>query len=299
MAKKLGKGLDAVFSTTFAESASESEEVIQLAVNEIRPNPYQPRHDFDPESLKELAASIAEHGILQPVLVRPSTAGFELVAGERRWRAAQLAGHATLPAVVRALDERSMMEIALIENLQRADLNPIEEAEAYQRLISEFSLREEEVAQRVGKSRPYIANTLRLLRLPAQTQQAVRSGHLSAGHARALVGLPEAQIKHLTERILAEGLNVRETEALVREIQAPLRSAARTQRAPLRADEEQYWRELAKSLQEMLGLPVRLRSSSRRPALEIDLSPQESSTILYRFLDRVAQLHVSRETDRE
>ncbi|MBE3556514.1 MAG: ParB/RepB/Spo0J family partition protein [Firmicutes bacterium] len=299
MAKKLGKGLNAVITTTFTESASENEEVVQLAVDEIRPNPYQPRHDFDPESLKELAASIAEHGILQPILVRPSAVGFELVAGERRWRAAQLAGHATLPAVVRALDERSMMELALIENLQRADLNPIEEAEAYQRLIHEFSLREEEVAQRVGKSRPYIANTLRLLRLPTQTQQAVRSGHLSAGHARALVGLPEEQIKRLTERILAEGLNVRETEALVREVQEPARSAAGNQRAHLREDEERHWREMAKSLQEMLGLPVRLRSSSRRPALEIDLSPQESSTVLYHFLDRVAQLHVSRETDRE
>lgn len=197
---------------------SPSEVLLELSVAAIRPNPYQPRVEFDEVALAELAASIREVGILQPVIVRRIDVGrYELIAGERRWRAAQRAGLTLVPALVRAVDDRTSLEHAVVENLQRSDLNPLEEAAAYRQLIDEFSLTQDQVAQRVGKSRPAVANTLRLLQLPGSVQRLVRAGELSAGHARALLALSDSELQTaLAVRAVKSGLSVRDLEELVR-----------------------------------------------------------------------------------
>ena len=209
----LGKGLEALFVENETDEITPS----ALKIGEIEPNRGQPRHDFDETALAELADSIREHGVLQPLLVRPMPNGkYQIVAGERRWRASRMAGLTELPVIIRDLDEAAAMEVALIENLQRSDLNPMEEAMGYQELTQQHGYTQEQVAKRVGKSRPAVANALRLLALPEGTARLVRDGKLSSGHARALLGLPEADmIPALAEGICQEGLSVRETERLV------------------------------------------------------------------------------------
>lgn len=193
-------------------------DLLRLPITAIRPNTFQPRVDFDEAELDELAASVAEVGVLQPVLVRRIDVGrYELVAGERRWRAAQRAGLTHVPALVRDVSDREALEEAVVENLHRADLNALEEAAAYRQLIDEFGLSQEDVARRVGKTRPAVANTLRLLQLPPVVQRLVRSGALGAGHARALLALPEARSQlELAERVVADELSVRQVEEAVR-----------------------------------------------------------------------------------
>jgi ParB family chromosome partitioning protein len=196
---------------------SDGSYLMELPVSAIEPNPDQPRTDFDPDQLSELAASIKEVGLLQPIVVRPlGGQSYQLVAGERRWRAAQLAELSVIPAVVRPTDEGDLLRDALLENLHRVQLNPLEEAAAYQQLLTDFGCTHDELSQRVQRSRPYITNTIRLLRLPAPVQRRVASGVLSAGHARALLGLDDSeQIERLAQRIVAEGLSVRATEEAV------------------------------------------------------------------------------------
>lgn len=196
-------------------------DLLRLPITSIRPNVYQPRVDFDEAELDELAASVAEVGVLQPVLVRRVDVGrYELVAGERRWRAAQRAGLTHVPALVREVSDRGALEEAVVENLHRADLNALEEAAAYRQLIDEFGLSQEEVARRVGKTRPAVANTLRLLQLSPVIQRLVRSGALGAGHARALLGLSDAREQlELAERVVADELSVRQVEEAVRAAQ--------------------------------------------------------------------------------
>ena len=216
--KALGKGLGALFRSSPVEETAPAN-VTELAVADVRPNPYQPRGDMDPERLGELVESIRVHGILQPLVVRKHEDGFELVAGERRLRAAQAAGVEHVPVVVRECTNRQMLELALIENLQREDINPIDAAAAFRKLIDEFDLTQEELAACVGKSRPSVANTLRLLNLPPDIRTQVASGELSEGHARALLGLedsPDLQ-RRLADRVMAQHLTVRDTERLVRE----------------------------------------------------------------------------------
>src|SRR5215813_670582 len=210
----LGRGLRALLEGT--EAVGEAE-LLQLPVSQVHPNPYQPRQHFDTERLQELASSLKAQGLLQPIVVRRQLHGFELIAGERRWRAAQMAGLETIPALVRRANDEEVLGLALLENLQREDLNPLEEARAYQRLQNEFHLRQEDVAQYVGKDRSSIANALRLLKLPQVLQEDLEAGRLTMGHARALLALEseEAQLR-LREQILAAGLSVRETEAQVR-----------------------------------------------------------------------------------
>jgi ParB family chromosome partitioning protein len=189
----------------------------ELPIGAIRPNPYQPRDRFDEEGLGALADSIREVGLLQPVLVRPAGDGFELIAGERRWRAARRAGLAAIPAIVRATDDRKALEQALVENLQRDDLNPLEEAAAYQQMIEDFSMTHEQVATSVGKSRAAVTNTLRLLQLPPSIQRALRDEQLSMGHARALLGTPDRAFQEaLARRTISEDLSVRAVEDAVR-----------------------------------------------------------------------------------
>jgi ParB family chromosome partitioning protein len=212
----LGRGLDALIPVDTGEAASG--ELKQLPVGSIRPNRYQPRGEFDEAALSELAASIRELGVLQPVLVRPAGDGtFELIAGERRWRAAQEAGMTSVPALVRTVTDDGALEQALVENLQRDDLNPVDTARAFQRLCGEFGLTQDQIADRVGKSRSAVANTLRLLHLSPRIQGFVASGVLSAGHARALLGTDDEKLREeLADKILASALTVRAVEEAVR-----------------------------------------------------------------------------------
>lgn len=212
----LGRGLDALLGGLNPDTGATPGEVKNIPLAAISPNPHQPRKEFDPAALEDLASSIKSQGVLQPILVRPLEAQpgtFELVAGERRLRASKLAGLTEIPALVRALDDRESLAIALIENLQREDLNAMEEAEGYRQLLDQFFVTQEDLARQIGKSRPTLANALRLLQLPAEVQEDVRRGKLSAGHARALlaVGDPEAA-EGLRRRILAKNLTVRQAE---------------------------------------------------------------------------------------
>jgi ParB family transcriptional regulator, chromosome partitioning protein len=188
----------------------------ELGMDQVRPCSFQPRKDFDDESLKDLAASIKEQGIIQPLVVRPRDGVFELIAGERRWRAAQMAGLKKVPAVIREADDREVVEMALVENLQRENLNPIEEAIGYQQLIGQFELRQEEAAQKVGKSRASVANALRLLKLPETVQSFLKEGQISVGHAKVILGLSDdSQRLNIAKRVSKDRLSVRETEAIV------------------------------------------------------------------------------------
>lgn len=201
--------------------AADGPRVLRIPLNRLHPCPFQPRKDFDEPALRELADSIRERGIVQPLLVRPSGAGYELIAGERRWRAAQLAGLTEVPVIVREAGDDAVLELALIENLQREDLNPLEEAQGYQQLIAQFQLRQEDVATKVGKSRVTVANALRLLKLPPEVQGYVRNGTVSVGHAKVILGLvAPAEQKLATDRVIRDGLNVRQTEDLVAALQA-------------------------------------------------------------------------------
>lgn len=230
MVKKrgLGKSLDALlaYTSTETESAVEvegklQEKLTQLAVDSVQPGKYQPRRDMDPQALEDLANSIRSQGIIQPLIVRPIGSHFEIIAGERRWRAAKLAGLETVPVIIRAIPDESAMAIALIENIQREDLNPIEEAVALQRLIEEFGMTHQHVAEAVGKSRTTVTNLLRLLALAEDVRIMLERGLIEMGHARALLTLPEAVQIEIGQMIIARGLSVRETENLVRKVQSP------------------------------------------------------------------------------
>lgn len=197
-------------------------QITEIQVDQIRPSPRQPRASIGGEAFEELVASIREHGVLQPVIVRPVPGGYELVAGERRWRAAVAAGLRVVPAVVREMDDRAAAEAALVENLQREDLNPVDRARAYLKLLEEFHLTQEEVARRVGKSQPAVANSLRLLSLPNEVLASLESGRISEGHARALLSVQDtSRMLELWKRVESRGLSVRETETLARSVLIP------------------------------------------------------------------------------
>ena len=209
----LGRGIEALFEDE--PQIEEVEEVKELDLSDIRPNPYQPRKRFDDKSLKELSDSIKENGVFQPIIVRKSVNGYEIIAGERRYRASKLAKKKTIPAIIRKFDEIQMMEVAVLENLQREDLTPLEEAQAYEMLQKNLGLTQEEVSKRMGKSRPYIANYLRLLTLPSKTKRLLQHGDLSMGQARTLLGLKDKdKIDALAKRVAKEGMPVRKVEAL-------------------------------------------------------------------------------------
>jgi len=221
----LGKGLDALIPTGDTKGSdgitAHDQGIMRIPTDRIQPNPKQPRSSIDDETLQELAASILEHGILQPLIVskHPEQAIYTLIAGERRWRAAQLAGLSMVPVIERSVTEQGQLELALIENLQRSDLSPLEMAEAYHHLAEDFSLTHEQIAERVGKSRTSVTNTLRLLNLPEQVKKALAENLISEGHARAILGLPtEAAQRSVLSVILRDDLNVRQTEALVKKM---------------------------------------------------------------------------------
>jgi len=212
---RLGRGLDSLLGRS-AEEQPTGKSVVEIPVSKVHPNPNQPRQEFDPVALSELVESVSRNGILQPIIVRPDNDGYELIAGERRWRAAVQAGMTTIAAIVRPASDNESLELSLIENIQRQDLNPIEQARAYKDLIERFALTQEEAAARLGKKRSSIANLLRLLDLPQDIQADVSRGTLSMGHARALLALPDAaEQRRLAARVKNEDLSVRQTERLV------------------------------------------------------------------------------------
>jgi ParB family chromosome partitioning protein len=244
----------------------------------VHPNPYQPRPHVDPERLQELASSLKAQGLLQPIVVRRDREGFELVAGERRWRAAQMAGFETIPALVKPASEEEVLGLALLENLQREDLNPLEEARAYQRLQSEFHLRQEDVAQYVGKDRSSIANALRLLKLPQVLQEDLEAGRLSMGHARALLALEsEEEQLRLRDQTLAAGLSVRETEDQVRTQKRPTPDG-RAKPLHLLALEE--------TLQQYFGTRVAIRPGRKHGKIEITYTGEDDLQRLLTLLQR-------------
>jgi len=243
------------------------ERVQSVASNRIRPCSFQPRKKFTEEALRELADSIKEQGIVQPLIVREKDGFFELIAGERRWRASQLLGLAEVPVIVRKADDRAVLELALIENLQRENLNPIEEAQGYSQLIEQFQLKQEEVATKVGKSRTVIANALRLLKLSTAIQDAVRDGLLSVGHAKVILGLAnEKQQKIAADRVLKDGLNVRQTETLVTRLQTR-GTTGKNPTGPLVHDANIV--DVENRLRERFGTKVRLKYSQGKGSIDI------------------------------
>ncbi len=275
----LGRGLASLIPTTPTTQAP-----TEIPLDRIRTNPYQPRRHTNEAEIEQLAASIREHGVLQPVLVTETLDGFELVAGERRVRAARLAGLTHIPAVVRELPDRYRLELALVENLQREDLNPIEAALGYRRLIDEFGLSQEEVAARVAKARSTVANTLRLLDQPAEIQAAVAEGRLSEGHARAMAGLAPEEQRRLAALVVAKGLNVRQTEELARRLRAG-DPAASTSLPDLEqqtaAPIEVELARLQDDLQRALGTKVRIARSRRGGRIVIEYYSDEELGRLY------------------
>ncbi|NQS92186.1 MAG: ParB/RepB/Spo0J family partition protein [Chloroflexi bacterium] len=283
----LGKGLDALIPThPEGEILSEFGGVLEVPVTLIGTNPHQPRKSFDQEKLKELAASIKEHGIIQPLVLSTQDAGEEqkyaLIAGERRLRAAQLAGLKTVPAVLREADGQDHLLLALIENVQRADLNPLETASAYQSLAVEFNLSHEEIGKKVGKSRTAVTNILRLLDLPDVVQQAVRKNQISMGHARALLALPNIKAQSAAlQSILTQDLNVRQTESLVTQLKGN-----KIPKPPKKDHKSPELQSLEDDLQSSLGTKVRLtRSKKGSGTITVHYySDEEFNTLMDRFL---------------
>jgi len=277
--KGLGRGLDALLSEWNAQAESPQDEITLVAVEQIRPNPFQPRLTLDEESLAELQSSIEEKGILQPILVRKRDDHYELIAGERRWRAAMRSGLARVPALVREAGDTELLEIALIENIQRRNLNALEEAQAYQKLIEEHGLTQQEVSLRVGKSRVTIANMVRLNQLPDAVKHALLEDRISMGHARALLSLGDSQaMEHLCRRVLEEGLSVRETEKAAT---TPQR-ARKSKSLPSREDQA-YMEDLNRRLSSLLGARVRVAHKGASGFIRIDYKNLDE---LDRILDR-------------
>lgn len=288
----LGKGLDALIPTTGtkqpesgAGSPDDGTGLRELTITSIRPNPNQPRVHFDEESLVELSASIAAIGVLQPILVRPVDDGFELIAGERRWRAAQRAGLSHIPAVVRVTDELASVEQALVENLHRQDLTPLEEAAAYQQLLEDFGMTHEQVATKVGKSRSAITNALRLLTLPASIQQLLADGRLSAGHAKAILGTPNRSLQEsLAKRAVDEQLSVRAVEEAIRGDQ-PKAVAAPTRPQPVSSTlRPPGLLELEQLLGDHLQTSVSVAMTAKHGRVVINFADLEDLERIYRLM---------------
>ena len=260
-----------VFQAPSPPAVTESgEQVRRTPVARVRPCPLQPRKDFSAESLRELADSIREQGIIQPLIVRPQGEGYEIIAGERRWRAAQMAGLTEVPVIVRQADDRAVLEMALIENLQRENLNAIEEAQGYAQLIGPFQLTQEQAALKVGKSRAVVANALRLLKLSPGLQAFVRDGRLSVGHAKVILGLASPEEQELAaERILKKSLNVRQTEDLVSALQKQRGDKNGERTRPGLQGQEAHLAAVQNKIQERFGTKVAVRYHQGRGAIEI------------------------------
>jgi ParB family chromosome partitioning protein len=273
----LGRGLEALIPPAEEDAVAAAQGVVEVPFASITPNPHQPRAPIRDQDLVELAASIEEHGIIQPLVVTRALDGYQLIAGERRWRAARLAGLPTVPVIVKDVAPSEMLELALVENLQRSDLNPLEEAMAYRQLTEEFGLTQEQVARRVGKSRVAVANTLRLLKAARGVQEALLGGMISEGHARALLGLDQAEAQEAALKVvLKRELNVRQTEELVRR----LLGLRREERQPAREDAPET-QALESRFREALGTKVRLARSGKGGRVVIYFYSEEELEALY------------------
>lgn len=282
MAKKggLGKGLDAIFMENATE---DSNHTITLKVSEIEPNRTQPRKEFSDEAMAELADSISRHGVLQPLLVRPlAGGGYQIVAGERRWRACRMAGVSEVPVVIRDLSDSEVMELALIENLQREDLSPVEEALGYHTLIDQYQFTQDEVSKTVGKSRPAVTNALRLLSLPQDLLELVGEGKLSAGHGRTLLAFPdEESMREAAKLAVEQGISVRQLEKLAKKAGEPPSAV----QADKKSRRNTFYDEVELSLNEHLGRRVKVNNKAKnKGVLEIEFYSQEDLTELARLL---------------
>lgn len=278
MAKGLGKGLNALFP---GESLKQSEHVEQIDLKLLKPNPYQPRKVFAEESLQELTESIREHGVLQPIIVRKKGRKYEIVVGERRFRASGKAGLESVPAVVRDMTDQQMMELAILENLQREDLNPVEEAEAYKQLMDALGLTQEQLAFRLGKSRPHIANHLRLLSLPEEVRAMLSDGRLSMGHGRALLGLKnKKQIEPVAQKTAADSLNVRQLEALVQRMNEDVPRETKKEKKDIFITEKET------ELRDFFGTSVNIRKTKNRGKIEIEFFSDEDLERILELLDQ-------------
>ena len=280
--KGLGKGLGALLGD-FDDGSQEENGLKKLPLHKIEPNPDQPRRDFDPEELEELAESIRTHGVIQPLTVREMANGYyQIIAGERRWRASRLAGLEEIPAVIIEADDKKAMELALIENLQRSDLNPVEEANGYDSLIREYGLTQEEAAARVGKSRPAVANALRLLSLCEGVLDKVRSGELTAGHARAILQLKsEKKQLEAAQKISALGLSVRQAEMLCKNM------TREPEKQPPIVLEVNYVAECEKNLSKHLGRGVKIVNGKRKGHFELEFYGQDDLQVLLDALMKI------------
>lgn len=280
----LGRGLEAlIVDTEIAaiepESGPSKDGVSYIDINEIKPNRNQPRKIFDADRLQELADSIQEHGVIQPLIVRSVDNGFELVAGERRWRAARLAGLKSVPCLLRELSEEENALIAIIENMQREDLNPIEEAEGLNRMIDAFGLTQEQVSKSVGKSRPYITNSLRLLKLPVEIKEMLSQGTLTPGHGRALLAMSDPKIQlSVAQKIVSEGLSVRAIEAMVQKKQGAKSPAHK------HAERDANLLQLERELKESLGTKVKIQMAGKKGRIEIEYYSREELERLIELL---------------
>lgn len=268
MAKRgLGKGLDALFISEDVPEKEEKGAIVSLRISEVEPNLAQPRKAFDEEQLLELAASVKEHGIIQPIVVMKNEKGFyTIIAGERRWRAARMAGLKEVPVIIREFDEKTASEVALIENLQRENLNPMEEADGFRNLMDTYGMTQEEVSEKIGKSRSAVANALRLLALKEPVRQLVRDGKLSAGHARTLLSAQDADQIALAERVIAEGLSVRELERIVA-LGRPAKKAPVKYTAEIRDIEERFSKKV--------GAKVRVSGNAKKGKIEIAYASED------------------------
>ncbi|MGM1045815.1 chromosome partitioning protein, ParB family [Paenibacillus uliginis N3/975] len=276
MSKRLGKGLDALIPSL---SINEDDKVVEIPLSQLRANPYQPRKTFNEEAIQELAESIRQHGVIQPIIVRSVLKGYEIIAGERRFRASQYCGKATIPAVVRSFSDQQVMEIALIENLQRENLNAMEVAVAYQGLMEQFSLTQEELSMKVGKSRSHIANFLRLLSLPEEVKENVSRGTLSMGHARAIVGLKDpVLVKQLAKQCVEQEWSVRELEEAVKNLD---RKSEEKDKVKVRK-RDPYIDHLEENLRERFKTTVKIKHNKDKGKIELNYYSKQD---LERLLD--------------
>jgi ParB family transcriptional regulator, chromosome partitioning protein len=283
--KGLGRGLEALFTKVDVEN----EDIITEAeVEDLRPNPYQPRKHFNDQGIQELSDSIKQHGIVQPLIVRKSIRGFEVIAGERRLRAAKLASLPRVPIVIREFTDEQMMEIALVENLQREDLNPMEVAAAYQKLMERLALTQEELAERVGKSRPHVANFLRLLQLPMEIQSNVSRGTLSMGHARAILGIKDKTLQlKLATKAIKEKVSVRQLEEWIQKLHQ--QQPQKTKEVPKHV--EPTIKRYEDILQQVFSAPVKIRPGRKKGKIEIEYYSERE---LERLIELIDQDHLIR-----
>lgn len=279
LGKGLGRGLDALFQDNKGDELIE-----QIRLEQIRPNPYQPREEFDESALNELAESIKIHGVLQPIVVRKSVKGYDIVVGERRFRASQIAGKHDIPAIVKTLTDKQMMELAIIENLQREDLNPLEEAKSYQVMMEHLNLTQSETADRLGKSRPYIANMLRLLNLPDEIKQLINDKKISGGHGRTLLSLKDADTMHVVAaKVIAESMSVRQLELYVKSLgEHPVKVKQETAKPKFLVKHEQ-------TLKECFGTKVEISKSRNKGKIAIEFTSEEEFNRLISLLENAGR----------